>query len=295
MVALVGRPNAGKSTLLNAFVGEKLSIVTPKAQTTWRRVMGICTSEHAQMIFLDTPGLLEVKDLMQRSMLEEAREALRDADIVVLVVDATHSLQEAREAAQGESLVGLPMPLFTAVNKCDVADPQRVQQIVEWAETELDSRSFALSAATGAGVEALRGALEATLPISPFLYDPEDIASQPVRFFVSELLRETVFEQFTQEIPYSVFCVVDEFREADDPVYIRADLFVERSSQKRILIGQGGRAIRALGKAAREKVEHLIDRPVYLDLWVKALPGWRRKREHLARFGFRVPEDHERP
>jgi GTP-binding protein Era len=293
-IALVGRPNAGKSTLLNAFLGEKLSIVAPKAQTTWRRVTGIYTSERAQAIFLDTPGLLEVRDLLQRAMLLEAREALREADVVLLVIDATRPLQETTHPIVRDSLSESTAPLFAAINKSDVAAPGRSEELARWAERELHARAFVISASRGSGINALRRALEETLPVSPFLYDPEDIASQPVRFFVAELIRETVFEQFSQEIPYSVYCEVDEFREGESPVYIRVNLFVDRQSQKEILIGQGGRAIRQLGTAARSKVEHLIGRAVYLDLWVKALPGWRRKRGHLARFGFRVPEDDER-
>jgi GTP-binding protein Era len=293
-VALVGRPNAGKSTLLNAFVGEKLSIVTPKAQTTWRRVVGIHTSERAQMIFVDTPGLLDVRDLLQRAMLQEAREAIRDADVVLLVVDVTRSLAESATPVVRDALAGATAPLFTVLNKADLVTPTKLSEIGAAADRELPGRTFVVSAAHGTGVRPLREALERALPLSPFLYDREDIASQPVRFFVTELVRETVFEQFTEEIPYSIFCAVEEFREREDPVYIRVTLFAERDSQKQILIGEGGRAIRRLGSAARAKVEHLIGRPVYLDLWVKALPGWRRKRGHLARFGFRLPEDDER-
>jgi GTPase len=293
-IALVGRPNAGKSTLLNNLIGEKLSIVSPKAQTTWRRVTGIYTSERAQAIFLDTPGLLEVRDLLQRSMLHEAREALREADVVLLVIDATRPLEETTHPLVRDSLAESSAPLFTAINKADVAPTGRSEELARWATRELGARAFITSATRGSGIPPLREALEDALPVSPFLYDPEDIASQPVRFFVAELIRETVFEQFSQEIPYSVFCEVDEFREAETPVYIRVNLFVDRQSQKEILIGAGGRAIRDLGTAARTKVEHLIGRTVYLDLWVKALPGWRRKRGHLARFGFRVPEDDER-
>jgi GTP-binding protein Era len=294
-IALVGRPNAGKSTLLNTLIGEKLSIVSPKAQTTWRRVTGIYTSERAQAIFLDTPGLLEVRDLLQRAMLQEAREALREADLVLLVIDATRPLDETTHPIVRDSLAEASGLLFAAINKCDAAPAGRAQELAGWASKELRARAFITAATQGTGIGPLRGALEDALPLSPFLYDPEDIASQPVRFFVAELIRETVFEQFSQEIPYSVFCEVDEFREGETPVYIRVNLFVDRQSQKEILIGQGGRAIRQLGTTARGKVEHLIGRPVYLDLWVKALPGWRRKRGHLARFGFRIPEDDERP
>jgi GTP-binding protein Era len=148
-----------------------------------------------------------------------------------------------------------------------------------------------ISATLHQGLDELLGQLREALPVHPFLFDPDDLGTQPVRFFVAELLRETVFEQFEQEIPYSVAAQVDEFREADDPVYIGVTLYVEQPSQKGILIGQKGRAIRALGTAARAKIETFIGRPVYLDLWVKPLHGWRRKRAHLKRLGYHVPEE----
>jgi GTP-binding protein Era len=292
-VALLGAPNAGKSTLLNALVGETLSIVTPKAQTTWRRVTGIRTSDRAQVIFFDTPGLLEVRDLMQRSMLEEAREAVRDADALLLVVDATRTVEDAK-AAFARAQVSSGAPLFVAVNKVDAAHPDSVARLARWAEHDLGGRVFEISAARATGIDELLAALEDAMPVSEPLYPPDDIASQPVRFFVAELVREAVFERFDQELPYSVYCTVDEFREAEDPVYIQATLYVERASQKGIIIGEGGRAIRDVGAAARVRVERFIDRRVYLDLWVKVLPGWRRKREHLARFGFHVPA-HDEP
>jgi len=291
-VALVGRPNAGKSTLMNAFLGEKLSIVTSKAQTTWRRVTGIHTSEKAQAIFLDTPGLLDVRDLLQRSMLEEAREAAREADLVLFVIDASRPLRESRGAVERELLEHISAPLLVVLNKSDLADESTLDGLSRWAEDELGGRVFRVSALKGDGIERLREAVEDALPLSPFLHPPDEIASQPVRFFVAEFLRETVFEQFRQEIPYSVFCAVEEFKEEQDPIYIQATVYVERASQKQILIGERGSAIRDLGKAAREKIEHFLGRPVYLELWVKALPGWRRKRIHLTRFGFRVPEEH---
>ena len=293
VVALIGAPNAGKSTLLNALIGEELSIVTPKAQTTWRRVSGIRTSERAQMIVVDTPGLLEVRDLLQRCMLEEAREAVRDADLVLLVLDATRR-SDARRVVERGGPLDTSAPLFVALNKSDVAKPADVEATAEWVVRELGGRPFSVSALEGTGVESLRAAIEESLPISEHLYPPDDIASQPVRFFVAELVREVVFERFDQEIPYATFCAVDEFRESQDPVYIQVTLFVERPSQKGIVIGERGSAIRAVGEAARIRIERFLGRRVYLDLWVKVLPGWRRERTHLARFGFLVPDHDER-
>lgn len=291
-VALVGRPNAGKSTLLNALVGEKLSIVTPRAQTTWRTVTGIWTGPRAQIVLVDTPGLLDARDLLQHAMLHAALESIADADAVLLVLDATRALEETASERLRSAIATRTGPLFAAVNKIDVAARAEVEVLAAWASGELGAQVHEISALRGDGVPELRDALAAALPESPFLFPADQIASQPVRFFVAELVRETVFERFRQEIPYSTLCMVEEFDESRRPIYIRATLYVERSSQKRILIGEGGRAIKELGTAAREKIEVFVGEPVFLDLWVKVLPGWRRKGGHLRRLGFKLPRDH---
>lgn len=294
-VALVGRPNAGKSTLLNALLGERLSIVTPKAQTTWQRVTGILTTERAQMIFLDTPGLLEPTDLLQRSMLTAAKDALSEADVILLVLDSSRANVDKIHSSIVSSLAERPpVPLLAAVNKTDVAEEAAITSLSARVSEDLGGEAFSVSALTGAGVDGIRRRLEEVLPPGPFLYPPDEIARDPVRFFVAEMIRETVFEDFHQEIPYSVFCQIEEFREEQDPVYIQAHLFVERSSQKRILIGKKGSSIRGLGARSRKKVEEFLDRRVYLDLWIKVLPDWRRKRAHLKRLGFSVPEEDSR-
>lgn len=294
-VTLVGRPNAGKSTLLNRLVGEHLSIVTPKAQTTWQRVTGIRTEGRAQLIFLDTPGLLEARDLLQRAMLGAALEALAEADLVLLVVDA----REPPSPEDGErikrALEETEAPVYVALNKVDVARPEPVEAWEGWLRANLRPASlWRVSAERGDGVDVLLEALSEALPEGPFLYPEDEIASDPVRFFVAELVRETIFEQYHQEIPYSVFCQVEEFREGQDPLYVHVDIYVERKSQKGILVGRGGAAIKRLGEAARSKIEHFLGRRVYLDLWVKPLDSWRKSRAHLGRLGFRLPPEDER-
>jgi GTPase len=292
-VALVGRPNAGKSTLLNALVGERLSIVTPRAQTTWKSVTGIHTEGVSQLVFLDTPGLLEPRDLLQRSMMGSALEAIREADVVVVVLDGSARLRGRERERLVEVLALSRAPRFAVVNKVDVAQPNSVQELEAWAAASLGATVYRISALTGDGVAELRAALSDALPPGPFLFPEDELASEPVRFFVTELVRETVFEQFHQEIPYAVVCEVGEFREDEDPVYIQVTVFVERASQKGILLGKGGSAIRELGRVSREKIEHFLGRPVYLDLWVKVLPGWRRAGGQLRRLGFKVPGDDE--
>ncbi|MBI4540285.1 MAG: GTPase Era [Gemmatimonadetes bacterium] len=293
-VVFVGRPNAGKSTLLNAMVGEKLSIVSPLAQTTWRTVTGIYTGPRAQIVFLDTPGLLDARDQLQRAMVHAALERVADADAVLVVLDATRAREEMESGRLAEVGRARRGPLFAAVNKIDVAEERDVEALARWAEAELGAHVHRISALLGAGLLKLRDALGAALPESPFLFPAEQIASQPLRFFVAELIRETVFEQFRQEIPYSTLCSIEEYAEDRSPIYIRATLHVERSSQKGILIGERGRAIRELGRVAREKVERLVGEPVFLELWVKVLAGWRRKGSCLRRFGFQLPDDHGR-
>ncbi len=287
-VALAGAPNVGKSTLLNAFAGERLSIVTPRAQTTRERVLGIVTDERAQLVLVDTPGLLEPRYLLQRAMLEEALRAVREADLVLLLLDATRP-EERPPAEPLSELAARRAALFVAVNKVDAAEEEGVAALERWAAAALGVHAYRVAAQTGAGVEALRADLVAALPEGPFLYPADEIAAQPVRFFVAEFIRETVFEQYEEEIPYATVVRIEEFREGADPVYIRATIYVERGSQKPIVLGRGGAAIRALGSAARTKIEAFLDRRVFLDLWVKVLPQWRKKASALEYLGYRLP------
>lgn len=292
-VTLVGRPNAGKSTLLNQLLGEHLSIVTAKAQTTWQRVTGLLTVDADQLIFLDTPGLLEARDLLQRAMLGAALEALGEADVVLLVVDTTEPPTAKDRKRILTALEDSKAPLHVALNKVDVAPKNAVAAWDRWVERHLEGRTYRISALDGQGTAELLAGVRADLPVGPHLYPDDDLATDPVRFFVAELVRETVFEQFHQEIPYSVICKVEEYREEQDPVYIAINVYVERKSQKGMVIGKGGAAIRALGSAARAKIEHFLGTPVYLDLWVKPLKSWRKNRAHLGQLGFRLPAEDE--
>ena len=283
-VTLVGRPNAGKSTLLNRLVGERLAIVSPKPQSTRERVVGILSDASSQLIFLDTPGLLAPRYALHRAMLHSAHKAIEDADVVVYLVDTTRDKPEDLvELAQLPHPIRAPV--LVALNKVDEVSVERLAELVA-----AHPEALPLSATTGEGVPALLEAIRRRLPESPFLYDAEDVSTQQLRFFVAEFLRETVLEQLSDEVPYGVAVGIEEFREAEDPVYIRAVLYVERDSQKRILIGAGGSRIKAIGQAARAKVEPLVGRPVYLDLWVKELKNWRKDAHALARLGYRLPE-----
>ncbi|HZF67120.1 MAG TPA: GTPase Era [Gemmatirosa sp.] len=280
IVTVAGRPNAGKSTLLNHVVGTKLAITSAKPQSTRNRIVGIRSEGDVQMVVLDTPGLLEPKYELQTAMRAIALEAIRDADVIIHVVDAT----EARvpSLVEGARLERAPSaPVLVALNKVDAISPgQRAALLEEHPE------AHAVSALTGEGVDALLAAAAARLPESAFLYPDDELSTQTLRFFVAELVRETALEQLSDEVPYSLACEVEEFREAKRPVYIRAVLYLERESQKRILIGHRGSRIREIGQAARVKIEALVEAPVYLDLWVKVLPNWRRDSRALRRFGY---------
>ncbi len=288
-VALVGRPNVGKSSLLNAMIGEKLSIVTPRAQTTREKVLGIYTEGGVQIVFVDTPGLLEPAYALHKSMLSAAIEAVHDADIVLLLLDATRP----DEVPAGEALTELlnrTASLFVAINQIDAARPADIARLEAWTRETFGQEPLRISALTGAGLDELREKLAAALPESPFFYPEDDIAVQNLRFFTEELIRETIFEQYEEEVPYGTVVRVEEFKEDRSPVYIRATVFVERESQKPIIIGKQGSAIRSLGQVARGKIEQLLGMPVYLDLWVKVMPGWRNKPSSLRYLGYAAPD-----
>ena len=275
-VALAGRPNVGKSTLLNALVGEHLAIVAPKPQSTRLPVIGLLTRDDAQFIFTDSPGLLEPEYKLHEAMRAAALRAIADAEVIAYL----HPLAEypAPPLAQVARLDRAPRaPVVTVYTKADLCPPNR---------QTAQPPDIVVSAVTGAGLDALLLALRAHIPEGPFHYDPDGLATQPMRFFAAEFIREAAFEQLHEELPYSVACEIDEFREGAEPVYIRAVVYVERDSQKGIVIGEGGRAIKALGAAARAKIETLLGQRVFLDLHVKVLPKWRRHEPSLKRLGY---------
>jgi GTP-binding protein Era len=285
IVTVVGAPNVGKSTLLNRLVGQKLSITSPKPQSTRDRIVGIRTEGDTQMVFFDTPGLLTPSYELQRAMRGTALRALEDADVIVYLVDASLGTPKAlHDAAEIEREPAAPIIL--TFNKIDTVGKGALASLRdEYPAAQL------VSATQGDGVEELLAAIARALPESPFLYPEDEISTQSLRFFAAELIREAALEQLDEEVPYSVAAEVEEFREDRRPMYIRATIFVERESQKGILIGHKGARIRDLGKSARLKIELLVDAPVFLDLHVKVLPNWRRDRRALGRFGFTVPPE----
>jgi GTP-binding protein Era len=283
-VTVAGRPNAGKSTLLNRLVGQRLAITSPKPQSTRERVVGLITDDNTQIILLDTPGLLEPAYALQKSMRASSLKALEDADVIIHLIDALEGTVETLAAAAALPADRAPSaPTILTFNKADGLSAGRRAALL----TE-NPGAVVISALTGDGVPELLDRVRALLPEHPFYYDAEDLSTQNMRFFASEMIRETALEQLEDEVPYSIACEIEEFRETRSPVYIRAVLHVERDSQKRILIGAGGSRIKSIGTRARGKIEALIGSPVYLDLHVKVLPNWRRDSAALRRLGYRV-------
>jgi len=279
-VALAGRPNVGKSSLLNALVGQRLAIVSPKAQATRLPVVGLRTDPGIQYVFHDLPGLLDPESLMQERMRALAVEGARGADLILHL----HPAPEAPAPDFG-ALAGLSRPprapVLTVYTKVDLVPPDA-------RGTVASQDAVCVSMADPATTDRLLARIATLLPEGPFQYDPEDLAAQPLRFFAVEYLREAAFELLGEELPYSFTAEIDEFREAEEPVLIRATLYVEKKSQKGIVIGEGGRTVKELGRRARLRLEELMDRRVYLETWVKVLPHWRRNPSALARFGFPI-------
>jgi GTPase len=282
IVTVAGKPNVGKSTLLNRIVGQKLSITSSKPQSTRDRVVGIFTDDESQMVILDTPGLLNPRYPLQEAMRSTAIRALDEADVIVYLADATEgappTLVEAAQLAKRPRA-----PVIVALNKSDALPLSRRNELSALEDAAL------ISALTGEGIPELMQRVAQRLPESPFLYPEDEISTQPVRFFVAELVRETVLEQLHDEVPYSVAVQVEEYREDRSPLYIRAVIYVERDSQKAIIIGSKGAQIRRLGEAARKKIETFVGgQQVYLDLWVKVLANWRKNPGSLSRFGYQL-------
>jgi GTP-binding protein Era len=280
-IALAGAPNAGKSSLLNALVGTHLAIVSPKAQATRIPVTGLRTDGDIQYVFHDLPGLLDPAYLLQSRMRDIALRELEKADVILHLHPAP--LAPAPEFRTLAGLEAAPrarvLPVYT---KGDLVSAE--------VRGALDRDAPVTSAADSASVDRLLARLGPFLPERALEFDPEDIGTQPLRFFVVEYLREAAFQELEDELPYAFAAEVEEFREDETPMYIRVTLFVERESQKGMVIGRGGATIKAIGAHARARLEALTGSAVYLDLWVKVLPRWRQSATALTRFGFPVSD-----
>jgi GTP-binding protein Era len=284
VVALLGLPNAGKSTLFNRLLGRKLAIVTPKPQTTRGRLLGILTLERAQFLLLDTPGLHAGKGELHASMQRAAAAAAENCDLALLLVDSTRGWQPAHAVAAA-SLRRLRKPWLLVGTKCD--KPRSAE--VSWPPGEVQSGPpVLLSAKSGLGVGALVEAISGRLPPGPPLRADDELTDRPLRFLAAELVREAVFQQLQEELPYAIAVEVDEYDESTRPdlVRIRANLLVRRRSQKGIVIGSKGEQIRRIGTEARREIERLLERRVHLELWVKVEPRWPDLRGRVEALGY---------
>lgn len=286
-VALVGRPNAGKSTLLNAFVGEKVSIVTSTPQTTRNRIMGVANRPEAQIVFMDTPGIHKPLSRLNEQMMHFVRQALEERDLALLVVDASAEFGRGDEFAVNLIKQYSPRTIL-ALNKIDlIRKPKLLPLIDRYARLYDWEEVFPISARKGDGVEELLAAVISRLPEGPAYFPPETYTDQPERFLASEMIREKVIAQTRQELPYVTAVLLEEFVEGHEITRIRASIIVERDSQKAIIIGAGGQRIKQIGTEARLDLERLLPPKVFLDLFVKVEPDWRDNSEVVASLDYR--------
>lgn len=293
-VAILGRPNVGKSTLLNRILGEKISITSPKPQTTRRRLAGIYTRDRDQIVFIDTPGLLDPAYALQRALAAEAAKALEGADLIYLLGEPLVDRASAAGAAtlgsdERAGLAAAPgTTAFFVLNKADLLDPDGIAARLESARGDARfAEAHAVSAFTGAGIDELLAASLRRLPRAEFFFEPDQLSDRSMRFLAAELVRETLFDELGEELPYACHVEVTDYEEARVVPRIAATIYVERESQKGIVIGRGGETLKRIGTAARAKIEGLAGSQIFLQLTVKVRRNWRRNETDLRRFGYR--------
>jgi len=288
-ITIIGYPNVGKSTLMNALVGEKLSGITPKAQTTRHRILGILSEENYQMIFSDTPGILTPKYKLQQAMLSAISASLSDADIILLVTEPGLGFDH-QEILKRINKAGLPVIIL--INKIDTISQDKLEMEVEkWAKVMPQAEILPVSALHKSNLDLLKSRLVKLLPLHPPYYDKDELTDRNERFFVSEMIREKILINYSQEIPYSVEVAIESFLEEETLIRIRAIIYIARESQKAIILGHEGRAIKKLGTEARKSIEEFLGRHVYLELHVKISKDWRENELTLKRFGYNLMED----
>jgi GTP-binding protein Era len=283
-VNIFGKPNAGKSTLLNALMGEKLAIVSPKVQTTRHRIKGILTNENYQVIFSDTPGIIEPKYKLHEKMMQAVKSSLEDADVALLIVDIKDDLVEADEIF---SALHLKVPALVVLNKTDVSDVATIEKATAFfAEKKYCKKVVEISALRNKGVKELLDIILSMLPEGEPFYVDDNLSDLPMKFFVSEMIREKIFYLYSEEIPYSATVLVQEFKEKTTLTKISADIIVQRETQKGIVLGHEGKMIKQLGTLARKDIEEFIGRKVFLELFVKVRPKWRDNELQLREYGY---------
>ena len=284
-VNIIGNPNVGKSTLMNALVGEKLSIVTAKAQTTRHRIMGIVNTDDYQIVYSDTPGMLKPAYRLQRDMMSFVDTAIGDADIILYVTDVVEKPEKNKEYI--EKLQKLECPIGVAINKIDLSDQQKVMELISfWQKTLPSALVIPISAKEKFNLDSVLNAVVSKLPVAPPWFDKDQFTDKNMRFFASEILRERILENYKEEIPYSCQVEIEAFKEGEERYDISAVIYVLRDSQKGIIIGKSGSALKKTATEARHEMEDFFQKKVYLTVFVKVDPDWREDKKELRKFGY---------
>jgi GTP-binding protein Era len=283
-VSIIGKPNAGKSTLMNALVGEKMSIITPKAQTTRHRILGIVNTDDYQIVFSDTPGIIKPHYALHESMMHQVDGSIVDADLILLVTDIH---EEFNEQDVLKKLEGSTAPLIVVVNKIDQSDETEVKEKVDYWQEKLNPKAvFAISALHGHNIQAIMELILDELPEHPAYYEKDALTDRNDRFFASEMIRAQILKQYKKEIPYSTEVIVTAFVEGEKLHRISAEIIVERDSQKNIVIGNKGEMLKIVGTYARRDMEEFFQKKIFLEMFVKVIPDWRSKKNYLKKFGY---------
>ena len=284
-VNIIGNPNVGKSTLLNALVGERLSIITSKAQTTRHRIFGIVSGEDFQVIFSDTPGIIKPAYELQTSMMDFVKDAFEDADILIYMVEIGE--KDLKDEEFFKKINNAKVPVLVLVNKIDRSDEVTVKEaLTYWQEKVPKGEVYAISALENFNVEPLFHRILELLPESPAFYPKDQLTDKPAKFFVTEIIREKILRYYDKEVPYSVEVVVERFKEDDKKIHINAVIYVERDSQKGIIIGHQGQALKKVSTEARKSLERFFDKKIYLETFVKVDKDWRNSQKELGNFGY---------
>ena len=282
-VSIVGKPNVGKSSLMNKLVGENLSIITSKAQTTRHRIMGILNADDFQIVYSDTPGILEPKYDLQEAMMSYVKVSLEDADVILFVVELGEKYDDQLHAR----FKRIKTPLILLINKIDLAKgSQLTDKVTYWRDHLPEAEIITVSAVTGENVSNVLPAIQKFLPEHPGYYPKDNFTDRPERFFASEIIREKIFLNYEQEIPYSTEVAIDSFKDEEAILRIRAIIFVERDSQKGIIIGKGGSSLKKVGTESRQDLETFFGKKVFLETHVKVADNWRKQKQRLRQFGY---------
>lgn len=284
-VNILGKPNVGKSTLMNVLIGERLSIISSKAQTTRHRIMGLINGEDYQIVFSDTPGMLKPKYELHKSMMSFVNMSLEDADLILFVTDLFETDTDIEDIIQ--RINRSEVPVLLVINKIDLAKENQLEEVTAyWTERIRSATVVPVSATEKFNTERILQEIIDRLPVHPPFYDKEELTDRPERFFASEIIREKIFNNYKKEIPYSTEVVISDFEEDPAIIRIRAEIFVERNSQKGILIGQGGKALKRVGIEAREEMERFFGKKIFLETHVKVEENWRKNKNKLRKFGY---------